>query len=155
MDAELKSFWELYAPTIIAAAALGSALLIVIFRPLLERYALAQPNARSSHKISTPQGGGIAVITATITVSSVALYVPAGAAAALQLPFILAAVVLIAGVGVLADIHPENVALRLLLQTLAVAAVIFVLPSALRVLPILPLPVERIALVSADYGSSI
>ena len=125
-----------------------SALLIVLLRPLLERYALAQPNARSSHKTPTPQGGGIAVIAATIAISGIALYVaPAGAVAALQLPIILAAVVLIAGVGVLADIHPENVALRLLLQTLAVAAVIFVLPSELRVMPILPLPVERIALV--------
>ena len=67
--------------------------------------------------------------------------------AALQLPIILAAVVLISGVGVLADIHPENVASRLLLQTLAVAAVIFVLPPGLRVLPIVPLPAERIVLL--------
>ena len=88
------------------------------------------------------------MIAATIAVSGVALYVvPAGAAAALQLPIILAAVALIAGVGVLADVHPENVAWRLLVQTLAVAAVIFVLPPGLRVLPALPLPVERSALV--------
>jgi UDP-N-acetylmuramyl pentapeptide phosphotransferase/UDP-N-acetylglucosamine-1-phosphate transferase len=50
-------------------------------------------------------------------------------------------------VGVLADIHPENVALRLLLQTLAVTAVIFVLPPELRILPILPLAAERVALL--------
>ena len=136
------------AVALLAGAALLSALLIVLLRPLLERYALAQPNARSSHKTPTPQGGGIAVIAATIAGSGIALYVaPVGAAAALQLPIILAAVVLIAGVGVLADIHPKNVALRLLLQTLAVAAVVFVLPSELRVLPILPVTVERIALV--------
>ena len=36
---------------------------------------------------------------------------------------------------------------RLLLQTLAVAAVIVVLPPGLRVLPVLPWPVERIVLV--------
>jgi UDP-N-acetylmuramyl pentapeptide phosphotransferase/UDP-N-acetylglucosamine-1-phosphate transferase len=136
------------AIALVAAAAVLSAFLIVLLRPLLERYALAQPNARSSHRTPTPQGGGIAVIAATIAVSGIALYVaPAGAVAALQLPIILAAVVLIAGVGVLADIHPENVAWRLLLQTLAVAVVIFVLPPGLRVLPVLPVAVERIVLV--------
>src|SRR5690242_16778259 len=40
--------------------------LIVLLRPVLVRYALASPNARSSHKEPTPQGGGIAVVIATI-----------------------------------------------------------------------------------------
>src|SRR5258708_9270449 len=47
------------------AAALICAGLIVLLRPLLARYALARPNARSSHVTPTPQGGGIAVIAAT------------------------------------------------------------------------------------------
>src|SRR5258708_24247794 len=47
------------------AAALICAGLIVILRPLLQRYALARPNARSSHVTPTPQGGGIAVMAAT------------------------------------------------------------------------------------------
>ena len=47
------------------AAAL-TMLLILLLRPLLRRYALARPNARSSHREPTPQGGGIAVIGATI-----------------------------------------------------------------------------------------
>jgi len=148
MSGELVVFWASRAPAILAAAALVAALLIVALRPLLERYAMARPNARSSHKTPTPQGGGIAVIVATIVVSYAALcFLPAGAAAALRLPIISAAVVLIACVGVLADIHPEHVASRLLLQTLAVAAVIFVLPPDARVLPILPLSAERIALL--------
>ena len=33
----------------------------MLLRPLLARYALARPNARSSHKVPTPQGGGMAV----------------------------------------------------------------------------------------------
>jgi UDP-N-acetylmuramyl pentapeptide phosphotransferase/UDP-N-acetylglucosamine-1-phosphate transferase len=74
-------------------------------------------------------------------------FLPIDTAATLRLPIIFAAVVLMAGVGVLADIHPENVAWRLLLQTLAVAAAIFVLPAELRILPMVPLPVERIALL--------
>src|SRR6202048_323156 len=47
------------------AAALICAGLIVLLRPLLQRYALARPNARSSHITPTPQGGGIAVMAAT------------------------------------------------------------------------------------------
>src|ERR1044071_1174921 len=46
--------------------------LLLWLRPLLARYALANPNARSSHKIPTPQGGGIAVIAATVTVVAAA-----------------------------------------------------------------------------------
>ena len=148
MGGELTAFWTWRVFAIPASAALVCAILIVVLRPLLERYAMAQPNARSSHKIPTPQGGGIAVVAATILVCVATHYLlPASAAANLQLPIIFAAVVLMAGVGVLADIHPENVAWRLLLQTLAVAAVIFVLPAELRVLPMLPLPAERIALL--------
>ena len=58
-------------PTLLAvlvAAALVSAALIVLLRPVLVRYALARPNARSSHREPTPQGGGIAVIAATLLV---------------------------------------------------------------------------------------
>src|SRR3974390_3839135 len=35
---------------------------IWLLRPLWHNYALAKPNARSSHKEPTPQGGGIAVL---------------------------------------------------------------------------------------------
>src|ERR1700749_579158 len=47
---------------VILLAGLGSAALIMLMRPLFARYALARPNARSSHKAPTPQGGGVAVV---------------------------------------------------------------------------------------------
>ena len=50
----------------IALAALLCAGLTSAIKPLLQRYALARPNARSSHRVPTPQGGGIAVVAATI-----------------------------------------------------------------------------------------
>src|ERR1700680_4536460 len=53
------------------AAALLCAGLIVLLRPMLQRYALARPNARSSHIVPTPQGAGIAVIAATLSVAVV------------------------------------------------------------------------------------
>jgi len=149
MSGESIAFWASRAPAILVAAALSSALLIILFGPLLEHYAMARPNARSSHEVPTPQGGGIAVILATIGISYAAFcYLPTDAAAPpLEFPIVTAAVALIAAVGVLADTHPQNIWSRLLLQTLAVAAVISVLPHDSRVLPILPLPAERIALV--------
>ena len=55
---------------IVAVAAAVSAGIILVLLPLLQRYALAHPNARSSHRKSTPQGGGIAVIAATIGVAA-------------------------------------------------------------------------------------
>src|SRR5215468_12423508 len=47
-------------------AGLLSAGLIIALMPWLKAYALARPNARSSHREPTPQGGGIAVIVATL-----------------------------------------------------------------------------------------
>src|SRR3954467_15436533 len=51
---------------VFAVALAASAGLIVAFRPAFARYAIARPNARSSHTMPTPQGGGIAVVAATL-----------------------------------------------------------------------------------------
>jgi len=148
MNSEMMAFWGPRAAAVLAGAALVSALLIVALRPLLQHYALARPNARSSHKIPTLQGGGIAIIAATIIVAYAAFYLlHASVSDALRLPIVCAAVILIACVGALADIHPDNVVPRLLAQALAVAAVIFALPAELRVMPFLPWWVERALLV--------
>jgi len=145
---ELTASWALHAPGLLAAGALLCTALIVLLRPLFTHYAVARPNSRSSHKLPTPQGGGIAVVAATIAVSGGSIYFwPAGIADGGQFAIVVAAVALIALVGVLADIHPQNIAPRLLLQTLAVATVIFALPVDLRTLPIVPWWVERAALV--------
>src|SRR6516225_3000551 len=98
------------------AAAMISAGLIVLLRPLLQRYALARPNARSSHAVPTPQGAGTAFI---------------------------------ALVGLADDIRPIPVPPRLLLQAAAVGAVILTAPAELRIAPMLPLAVERGALLVA------
>jgi UDP-N-acetylmuramyl pentapeptide phosphotransferase/UDP-N-acetylglucosamine-1-phosphate transferase len=57
------------------------------------------------------------------------------------------AVLLIAGVGVMADKRPIAPAPRLVLQTFAVAAVLATLPPELRLLPVLPWWSERILLL--------
>ena len=138
----------LAALAILLAAAVFSAVLIVALGPWLAHYAVAKPNARSSHKLPTPQGGGIAVIGATLVVSGGVLLV-FGQAAANPGPLVVifAAVLLIAGVGVMADKRPIAPAPRLALQTFAVAAVLTTLPLELRLLPILPWWSERVLLL--------
>jgi UDP-N-acetylmuramyl pentapeptide phosphotransferase/UDP-N-acetylglucosamine-1-phosphate transferase len=143
MNAEFTIFAVPAAVEVIVVAALVSAALIVVLRSLLERYALARPNARSSHKVPTPQGGGVAVVAATIAVSLGILFSASAEAGMAPLAILFSAVILIAIVGVVADIHPDYVVPRFLLQALAVAAVIFTLPHELRVVPFLPWWLER------------
>src|ERR1700693_4646222 len=114
---------------IVVGAALLCAILIIVLRPLLKRYALARPNARSSHAVPTPQGGGIAVVAATIAVSVGMLYSASDGAGTAPLAILFSAVVLIAAVGVIADIHPDYVVPPFLLQALAVVVVVFALPE--------------------------
>src|SRR5579862_7127614 len=140
------ALWGVFGLVLVVACA-ASVGLIVLLRPLLARYALARPNARSSHTTPTPQGGGIAVIAATIAVVYGACYFLPSGVAEFPRPTVIGAVILIACVGVLADIHPANVVPRLLLQTLAVAAVVFSLPAELRVVPFVPWWIERFVLV--------
>lgn len=123
----------------VAIAALISALVTWSSRPLLQRYALARPNARSSHRIPTPQGAGIAVIAATLLVASVW----AAIADIAIPPALVAGTVLIALVGFADDLMSLPVLLRLVLQAAAVGAVVFTAPETARIVPALPLTLER------------
>jgi UDP-N-acetylmuramyl pentapeptide phosphotransferase/UDP-N-acetylglucosamine-1-phosphate transferase len=137
------------ALTIVAVAALLSATLIVALSPLLARYAVAKPNARSSHTTPTPQGGGIVVIGTTIAVTGGMLLISAASAESeLRLAVVFLSVILMAGVGVVADKRPIAAAPRLVLQTFAVIAVLSTLPSELRLLPVVPWWIERIVLLT-------
>jgi UDP-N-acetylmuramyl pentapeptide phosphotransferase/UDP-N-acetylglucosamine-1-phosphate transferase len=148
MNHDLVAVGWLRGAALVAFAALLCALLIVILRPLLKRYALARPNARSSHKTPTPQGGGIAVVAATTAATYGALYFSAAAAPAPgPLLTVFAATILIACVGAADDIRSIEVVPRLLLQAAAIALVIYALPHELRVVPLLSWWVERVLLV--------
>jgi UDP-N-acetylmuramyl pentapeptide phosphotransferase/UDP-N-acetylglucosamine-1-phosphate transferase len=141
--------WQvLMALGTIALAAVTSAALILLLRPLLARYALARPNARSSHVVPTPQGGGIAVMIATLIAAGVAAIllpgIDLGALAA-----VLAAAVLLAVVGAVDDVTSTPPLPRLVMQFVAVAAVVSALPGDIRIAPAVPAIVERAALVVA------
>jgi len=134
----------------IPAAALLTCVLIVLLRPLLLRYALARPNARSSHKTPTPQGGGIAIMAAVLLViiagavfspwapecacpekglrGAVSFYLMRDPAV-----IVLGCAVLLAIVGACDDIRPLPAIPRLVLQFFAVSLV--VLAANVRLLP--------------------
>jgi UDP-N-acetylmuramyl pentapeptide phosphotransferase/UDP-N-acetylglucosamine-1-phosphate transferase len=140
-----ESLLPLFAVVLAAAC---SACLTWALRPLLVRYALARPNARSSHRVPIPQGAGIAVTAATLAV--------AGATTAyatqtdLNIPAIVfAATLFIALVGAADDIRSIPVLLRLMVQALAVGAIIFTASDDLRIVPACPLLIERCVLLLA------
>jgi UDP-N-acetylmuramyl pentapeptide phosphotransferase/UDP-N-acetylglucosamine-1-phosphate transferase len=140
--------WLVGGAVTVIFAALISALLIVALYPWLERYALAKPNARSSHRTPTPQGAGIAVIAATLGAAGVALAIfSPGALPDLNLPKVVAAVLIMTCLGAIDDIRPLPAGLRLILQAVVVAGVIFILPNQLRVVPLLPWWIERLLLL--------
>jgi UDP-N-acetylmuramyl pentapeptide phosphotransferase/UDP-N-acetylglucosamine-1-phosphate transferase len=138
------------AGALVVAAVLSTAL-IVLLRPLLRRHALAQPNARSSHREPTPQGGGIAVIAATIlvTVGCAGVLGEASSATTVEVFAVLAATAFIAVVGGIDDLRPMPVAPRLMLQMLAVAVAIAAMPTDLRIVPLMPWWAERLCLLVA------
>jgi UDP-N-acetylmuramyl pentapeptide phosphotransferase/UDP-N-acetylglucosamine-1-phosphate transferase len=137
------------AGAVIVAAALSAAFTLLLL-PFLRRHALAQPNARSSHRTPTPQGGGIALIAATIAVTAGAGVLGEMDSAAVKEIFtVLAAGAFIAVVGGIDDLRPMPVAPRLVLQALAIAVAIAAVPTDLRVVPLLPWWVERLCLLIA------
>jgi UDP-N-acetylmuramyl pentapeptide phosphotransferase/UDP-N-acetylglucosamine-1-phosphate transferase len=132
---------------VVAPAAALAAGLIVILKPILVRYLLAHPNARSSHVIATPQGAGTAVILALLIVVAAAWLVwrPEGSVGLVP---VLAAAFGLMVLGLADDARALPVSWRLTGQTLAALVMVFSLPEALRLFPgILPLTVERALLV--------
>ena len=146
-----RGVWDI--GVIVATAAAVSAGLIVWLKPLLVRYALARPNVRSSHKVPTPQGGGIAVVLATFAGVMMAAALSSIDRAALQEWWPLAgAATLLALVGAVDDIKTMPVAPRLVLQFLAVGTVVWLLPDEVRIVSFMPWWLERaLAVVGGVY----
>jgi UDP-N-acetylmuramyl pentapeptide phosphotransferase/UDP-N-acetylglucosamine-1-phosphate transferase len=135
---------------IFALAAVVSLALNRLLAPLLARYALAPPNARSSHKVPTPQGGGIAVVGAIfLAVLAVALVPDADTKALVAFWPVAAGVALLAVTGACDDILHLPVGPRFVLQFVAIALALVALPDDARVVPLLPWWLERAALLLA------
>jgi UDP-N-acetylmuramyl pentapeptide phosphotransferase/UDP-N-acetylglucosamine-1-phosphate transferase len=140
---------QLFLSATLVSATISIAL-IFILRPLLVRYAPARPNARSSHRVPTPQGGGIAVIAATTLVTAAAvLLTPPLAGDPLRLALILACAIALAVLGVADDIQPMEALPRLLLQGIAVLVALAALPPQLHLFSVVPWWIERALLFVA------
>jgi UDP-N-acetylmuramyl pentapeptide phosphotransferase/UDP-N-acetylglucosamine-1-phosphate transferase len=129
----------------LSAAVLAAALSAFVtwaIRPLLLRHVLANPNARSSHRIPTPQGGGVAVIASTLLVAGcmVAYASPINPGVPVAL---FGATFFIALVGLADDVKSIPVLPRLLLQAAAVGAIVLAAPGDVRMVPAVPLWIER------------
>ncbi|SHM79885.1 MraY family glycosyltransferase [Bradyrhizobium lablabi] len=123
-------------------AALLSSVVTWAIRPLMLRHALAKPNARSSHRIPTPQGAGIAVIAATLIAAGAVMAFPG--TSAMKIPAVVfGATLFIAAVGLADDVHSIPVLPRLLMQAASVAAIVFTAPESLRIVDAAPLWIER------------
>jgi UDP-N-acetylmuramyl pentapeptide phosphotransferase/UDP-N-acetylglucosamine-1-phosphate transferase len=130
-------------------AGLLSAALIVVLMPWLKAYALARPNARSSHREPTPQGGGIAVIVATLAPAWLGALLAGAADAAAPGEFLALtiAVLALATTGAVDDMRPLPVGLRLVLQCAAVGLLLAFIPAEARIIPELPWWIERAGLL--------
>jgi len=121
------------------AAALSAGLILRLM-PLLRRYALARPNARSSHVVPTPQGGGIAVVTALVTVSGLLAGAPeVGPREAWT--WLAGCTLALAVLGAVDDLRPLPALPRLAVQILVVGLLVSHLDG--RLVPEIPLWLER------------
>ena len=118
--------------------------------PLFRRYAMARPNARSSHQVPVPQGGGAALVVVMIVVLVASVFLGLRVFDLILAPLgvMAAAITLLAVLGAVDDIKGLPVLPRLVGQVLAVSIVVYMGLSAGRLFP-LPWFVEFILLVLA------
>jgi UDP-N-acetylmuramyl pentapeptide phosphotransferase/UDP-N-acetylglucosamine-1-phosphate transferase len=133
---------------VLAVAAALSAALIFVLRSSFARYAMASPNARSSHTLPTPQGGGIAVVAATLAGAWLGMLIAhRGLVGSGEWLSLSSATILLALVGAVDDVRGLGAGPRLLCQIFAVGIVIAALPADFNVVPQLPWPIERALLL--------
>lgn len=134
--------------TISALVSIG---LITLLLPLMRKYALARPNARSSHTAPTPQGGGMAVIGAIVLINSFIL-LEAGVEpddhSISRSAYLLIATMALAVLGWLDDTREISIPIRLAVQFAAAIALVSTLPNDARALPAFtPAILEQAAIV--------
>ncbi len=129
---------------IVAAAMLGWGLTGLVLAAAERTQHLAQPTDRGLHQSPTAVGGGLGLIGGALIIWLLVyrLMPPLG------LP-LLAALALLAAVSWVDDRSPVPPAMRFLAQAVAVTMLLWHLPAGLRLIPALPLEIERLGLLIA------
>lgn len=133
---------------VLSASIALSACLAALLLPWLRTAALVRPTDRSSHRIPTPQGGGAAVVIATLAVTWVAI----GLTDVTQfgsgtLFAVTVAAVVLASLGAADDLYVLTPLPRLIVQSIVLGLLLASLPIDLRVLPETPWWIERALLL--------
>jgi UDP-N-acetylmuramyl pentapeptide phosphotransferase/UDP-N-acetylglucosamine-1-phosphate transferase len=137
----------LWAVLVVAGCAAFSAGLILILRPLLIRHLLAEPNARSSHTVPTPQGAGLAVMASVFAGCALGIFLWVQGME-LKLIGVLAAAAGLTLLGAIDDACGLSVSSRLTGQFLAALVVVGTLPEELRIASgLIPAGIEDVLLV--------
>ncbi len=140
-------FDPVLAAAIVLVTSAATALLIRVLHPVLVRYALARPNARSSHTTPTPQGGGIAVVAMIVVIVGLCWLVDVPGFREPWSFHLIVALIALAVTGALDDIRPLPVLPRLGLQIAVAVLLVQTLPVTSRILPFIPEPVQAVGLV--------
>lgn len=144
--------WGTPVPLLLLALVCGlaTALAIPAMMPVLRRYALARPNARSSHTAPTPQGGGLPLTGAWVIALLVVCVLSPGMAGQerLSLAVLAGGAALLAALGCIDDIRPLPALPRLAVQLGTAGAVVWTLPDTAPILAgLLPPGLERVVLM--------
>lgn len=112
----------------------------IVLTRALAKAQLDHPDDRSSHKIPTPHGGGLALTIVLIAAWS--YWSVTANAFSTELAVLLVAMAGLAGLSRLDDINPLPAKVRLIVQTLAVIATLAAMPLENGVIGFLPAPLE-------------
>ncbi len=128
-------------------ASLICILVTLLLMPLFRAYAMARPNARSSHDTPVPQGGGVAIVVAILCGALIDGFTGVVGSGS-PLPVLAFSVILIASIGALDDILDLPATPRLLGQFVAVGLVVWTGLEAAQLFR-LPFVIECMLLVVA------
>ena len=133
--------WAIF---IVILSTLTSTGLIIVLLPIFRRYALARPNARSSHHTPTPQGGGFAVLLTTYGLFFCAFALIGINTLSAPIVGMMCASFGLLIIGGIDDIRPLPALPRFLLQCGLIATTLLQLPNEARLLPdAIPLALEH------------
>ncbi|TCJ30215.1 glycosyltransferase family 4 protein [Nocardioides jejuensis] len=100
------------AVTVAAVAALVTCVLVPVFLPVLRRFAIDAPIARSSHVVPVPRGGGLAVVAGIVAAVATAEWIGSVGAAW----YVLGGMLVLGALGLADDVRSLPGPLRLLVQ---------------------------------------